>query len=396
MVLLALLAPLAASDPAGASGVADTSPTTVPAAIPPAAAEVLVDLDTGRVLFGEHEHKLLPPASLTKMLTAMIATDWLQPGTVIPVTASVANVYPDKLGMQVGQHWPLNIVLHALLISSANDAAYALAERVGGSLEGFQPIMQEAAAQLGMSDGLILHDPAGLDGTEGVDGGNRISAWDLAIAARDLMANPTLASIVAMKTFWFTGPDGIVYELSSHNLAFLNTYPGAIGVKTGFTDAAGLCIAAAAVRDGRTMLAVVMNGESPDVTAGMLLNQGFATSVSAEGNDPELPPVLEPEPHRPIRELLPPPALTPSASPSAPAATGATKPDPPDDPLQAAAAAPTTLATTDHQADALESPRDTGGVAAGVLVIAGALLLWQVRGRRRGPAGAHSRRRYRR
>ena len=174
MVLLALLAPLAASDPAGASGVADTSPTTVPAAIPPAAAEVLVDLDTGRVLFGEHEHKLLPPASLTKMLTAMIATDWLQPGTVIPVTASVANVYPDKLGMQVGQHWPLNIVLHALLISSANDAAYALAERVGGSLEGFQPIMQEAAAQLGMSDGLILHDPAGLDGTEGVAGGTGV------------------------------------------------------------------------------------------------------------------------------------------------------------------------------------------------------------------------------
>ena len=81
--------------------------------------------------------QLLPPASLTKMLTALIAVDWLPPGTVIPVSARAAGVAPDKVGMKAGQRWPLSITLHALLISSANDAAYALAERIGGSVGRF-------------------------------------------------------------------------------------------------------------------------------------------------------------------------------------------------------------------------------------------------------------------
>jgi D-alanyl-D-alanine carboxypeptidase len=296
--------------PAGATAFVASTATPAPAAIPPAAsppakAELLVDLDTGKMLVGQNEHQLLPPASLTKMLTALIAFNWLRPATEIPVTAVAAGVSPDKVGMKAGQRWPLNISLHALLIASANDAAYALAQRIGGTLPHFAVIMRDAATQIGMSDVPVLHDPAGLDGTEGIDGGNLMSAWDLAVAARDLLANPALSSIVKMKTFWFTGPDGIVYELSSHNLAFLNSYVGAIGVKTGFTDPAGVCIAAAAYRDGRTMLAVVMNGTSPDMTAEMLLNQGFATPVSAEPRAPPPPPprgAAPPPPGRRHRE----------------------------------------------------------------------------------------------
>jgi D-alanyl-D-alanine carboxypeptidase (penicillin-binding protein 5/6) len=114
------------------------------------------------------------------------------------------------------------------------------------------------------------------------------------------MANPALAAIVRMKTFEFTGPDGIVYDLSSHNLAFLNSYPGAIGVKTGFTDLAGVCVIEEAQRGGRAMMAVVMDGSAPDETAGLLLDRGFRTPVSAEAaTEPVLPAVVEPKPPPP-------------------------------------------------------------------------------------------------
>ena len=108
--------------------------------------------------------------------------------------------------MKAGQRWPLGITLHALLISSANDAAYALAERVGGSvgrLRDHHAPGRRPARDVGPP---VLHDPAGLDGTEGVGGGNRMSAWDLAIAARDLMANPALAAIVALNDLPVQGP----------------------------------------------------------------------------------------------------------------------------------------------------------------------------------------------
>jgi D-alanyl-D-alanine carboxypeptidase (penicillin-binding protein 5/6) len=283
--------------PAGAT--APPGPTTT--LPPPAKAELLVDMGTGRVLFARNDHADLPPGSLTKMLTAMIVVDWLPPQALVPVSAIAAAAYPEKVGMKVGQLWPLADSLQALLIFSANDAAYALAQRVSGSLSEFSVTMQEAAAQIGMRDHPVWRDPAGLDGTEGFEGGNRVSAWDLATAARDFMANPELAGIVRMHSLDFTGPDHIVYGLSNQNLYFLDTFPGAIGVKTGLTDAAGFCVAEEAQRGGRKMLAIVLDGASSYQTAADLLDKGFATPVAAESApDPLLPPVAEPEPTPPV------------------------------------------------------------------------------------------------
>ena len=369
LIRAALAVPVLAWCLAAAAPVAlaATTPTTAP---PPAArAEILVDADTGRVLFGAHEHDLLPPASLTKMLTAMIAVDWLKTQPLLPVSARTAGVAQDKVGMKAGQRWPFGIALHAMLISSANDAAYAFAERIAGTVERFSTIMRLSAAQLGLSDPPVLHDPAGLDGTEGAEGGNLASAWDMAIAARDLMANPTLASIVALKSFRFTGPDGIVYALSSHNRAFLNSYPGAIGVKTGYTVPAGVCVAEEAVRGGRTMLAVIMNGVSPDQTAAMLLDRGFATPVGSEPAGPVLPAVRQPEPPPP-----PPPTTL-------------------DPPVHAALAAPVTAAAPVHGSAVITRPVGVGAIVAAAcalaLVSAGVLRRYR---RPRRPVGAHSRR----
>ena len=302
--MAAAIAVLLGPSVAGASASAPS--TTAPGGPPPAKAELLADLDTGRVLVEQNDHTPLPPASLTKILTAIVAADWLPSDSQVPVSATAENAAPDKLGMKAGQVWPFDIAMHALLISSSNDAAYALAELVSGSLANFSQTMSYAAQQMGMTDHPVLRDPAGLDGSEGVGGGNMISAWDIAVAARDLMANPYLASIVAEKSFRFTGPDGIVYEIASHNRAFLNSYAGAEGVKTGYTVPAGVCVAAAAARGGRHLLAVVMNGEFPDRTAEMLLDQGFATDPQTEPMvDPMLPPVSEPHPPTPVPKRNP-------------------------------------------------------------------------------------------
>jgi D-alanyl-D-alanine carboxypeptidase (penicillin-binding protein 5/6) len=263
--------------------------TTVPA-VPPPKAWILVDADTGNVVAAGNDRTPLPPASLTKVITALAASD-LPPDTPVTVNAAAAAAPPDKIGLRVGQVWTADELFHALLISSANDAAIALAEQVGGTVAGFQVVFARTAEELGMADDPVLMDPAGLDGAEGVDGGNRVSARDLAIAGRALLADPYLAGIVATQEYNFVGPGNVHHSLVSHNKLFLAGYAGAVGIKTGFTDRAGTCLMAAARRDGRTMLAVVLNSDNPPQQAKALLDQGFATPVASESTADQLPPV---------------------------------------------------------------------------------------------------------
>lgn len=349
---------------AGAPAAGAQTAPAAPAPPPTFAAALLVDADTGRVLFQKDAHVLLRPASLTKTLTAMIAVDWLPPTAEVPITADAYNAYPDKVGMKPGQKWPLSIALHALITDSANDAAYALAVDVAGSLARFGSVMDLAAAELGLPDHPVLHDPAGLDRTEGVDGGNLMSAWDLAITARDMMADPELAAIASEQTYDFEGPDHIAYHIVSRNLNFLRSYPGAIGVKTGYTDTAGFCDIEEADKAGRHMLAVVLHSNNPDAEAATLLDLGFSTPEAKESADPTLPPVRQPFPLPP-----PPPSTT---------TTGRRPPQP-----HLATAGPTARSGSD---DAwLYS-----GAAGALIVVSGAMV--SRRARRRRPLGSHGRR----
>ncbi len=259
-------------------------------ALPPSAAYVLVDVGTGKVLAADNEHLRLPPASLTKVLTALIAVSYLPARAGVPGTKESLDAYPNDVGIEKGVAWSLHDVLESLLVLSANDAAYALAQRISGSLAAFAAVMERSAQQIGMTDAPVFHDPAGLDGSEGFGGGNLVSARDLAIAGRDLLNVPELAGIVVQDSYHFVDPTGAAHYLPSMNSAFLQSYPGAIGIKTGFTDKAGSCIMAAARRHGRTMLAVVMNGYNPTQSAVDLLNEGFQTPVAAEGTTDLLPP----------------------------------------------------------------------------------------------------------
>jgi serine-type D-Ala-D-Ala carboxypeptidase (penicillin-binding protein 5/6) len=192
-----------------------------------------------------------------------------------------------RIGMAAGQQWALDQALHSLMLVSANDAAYALAEAASGNVEAFAADMNAAAARYGMLDSRFA-DPAGFDGTEGFNGGSRVSAHDLAIAARNFLAVPELTAIVGLREYRFDGPDGLPHVLYNHN-KLLARYPGATGLKTGYTSLAGSTFVGTAWRDGRRMIAVVLNTTNMYGIAAALLDKGFATPADAPGLGVALP-----------------------------------------------------------------------------------------------------------
>ena len=268
----------AASAPAGAAGSAP---------VPPAKAWILVDADSGAVLAGAAHHDALPPASTTKLMTALVAVEKL-PREAVFTVGDVAAAQPAmRIGMRTGQGWALSPALHSLLMVSANDAAYALAEAASGSLGGFATDMNAAAARYGMRDS-TFNDPAGFDDSASFQGGSRVSAYDLAIAARNVLAVPELVAIAALPEYGFQGPSGRQHRLLNHN-KLLRRYPGAIGLKTGYTRRAGHTFVGAARRDGRTMIAVVLNTDDTYGSAASLLDHGFATAPGDPGIGERLP-----------------------------------------------------------------------------------------------------------
>ncbi len=248
----------------------------------------MVDADTGNVVDASDDHTPMRPASISKVLTAIIAAQQLPPNAVVPVSPVAAGAESVTLGMKVGQVWSFTDTLHAMLMLSANDAATALAERVSGSREAFVAEMERTAATLHLVDHPVLRDPAGLDDQFSVMGGNFVSAYDLANIARTALAIPAIRQIVDLPEYRFTAPDGVVHVIRNVDRS-LEVYPGAIGIKTGYTKAAGNTFMAAATRNGRTMLAVVL--QSPDIytSATALLDQGFATPVARESRVDHLP-----------------------------------------------------------------------------------------------------------
>jgi serine-type D-Ala-D-Ala carboxypeptidase (penicillin-binding protein 5/6) len=279
--LLCLMLVVAAAAPAAAQ--------TPPAPAYPAKAWILVDAGSGRILDAYNEHEALPPASTTKLMTALVATEKLAPGATITVSPDAAAQPAMRIGMVAGQQWTPDAAMHSLMIVSANDAAYALAEAASGSLTAFADDMTAAAVRYGMVDSRFA-DPAGLDDAAAFGGGSRVSAYDLAIAARNVLSVPELMAMAGTAKYSFDGPDGHTHVLYNHD-KLINRYPGATGLKTGYTALAGHTFVGTATRDGRTMIAVVLNGDDFYNIASKLLDKGFATPADAAGLGEALPPV---------------------------------------------------------------------------------------------------------
>ncbi len=230
---------------------------------------MLVDVSAGRVLWARNPESLRAPASLTKMVTAMVAVDTSPLDRSLTVTESALRVEPNLMGLKAGERLTVRELLYGLLLDSGNDAAEVLA---GGlmSRELFVARMNDKAVSLGMSH-THFSNPSGLD-----QPGQYSDALDLAIAAGWLLTSyPDLATIVATKqTVLPSSPSHQAYSPYNLNL-LLGRYPGANGVKTGFTDEAGGCIAAAARRGDRQLVAVVLGSDTFATDAQKLIDWGW-------------------------------------------------------------------------------------------------------------------------
>jgi D-alanyl-D-alanine carboxypeptidase (penicillin-binding protein 5/6) len=245
------------------------SPSTQPPEID-AGSVALVDLDSGQVLFQRRAGKRRPIASTTKIMTALLVLEESKAGDMVTASGNAASQEGSILGLREGEEIVVRYLVSALLLQSANDAAVALAEHVAGSVPEFVDLMNARARELGALD-TRFESPNGLD-----DRGYS-TARDLAVITVEAYRNETFAEVVSRAAVRIPSPDGEPRHIQNRN-ALLWLYPDAIGVKTGFTSAAGFCLVGAADRGGLRLGAVVLG--APDEAfsdAAAFLNFGFET-----------------------------------------------------------------------------------------------------------------------
>lgn len=233
-----------------------------------ARAFVLLEARTGQVLAQRNAHLAWPPASTTKMLTALLVAESLPAARVVTVSPrAAAQRSGSTLGLRAGERRRVGDLFYAMLLVSANDAAVALAEAAGGTVERFVERMNRKARELGLRE-THFTNPHGL-----YDPRHRSTAYDLALLARAALQNRRVAQAVATREYELESDSGS-RKLQNRN-RLLETYPGANGVKTGWIAESGPCLVASAWRDGRTLIAVVL--DSPEVfgDAARLLDYGF-------------------------------------------------------------------------------------------------------------------------
>ncbi len=252
-----------------------------------AASAILVDGKSGTVLFERYPDAPRSPASVTKILTALVVLEYGQLDDRVLVSRTAAETGGFRLGLRAGQWISLNDLLAAILIRSANDAAVAAAEHVGKSLNGFVALMNATARELGMTNSHFAN-PHGLD-----EPFHYTTARDMAILTRVALEHPTFARLVRTRetrvTIWKPGRRALVPQVRivlSHN-RLLGRLEGADGVKTGYTDSAGRCLVASASRGNQRMIAVLLNDPHRWTDAATLLEYGFGSVREAARVRPE-------------------------------------------------------------------------------------------------------------
>lgn len=240
-----------------------------------APAALVIDADTGRLVWGRHAHERRQIASTTKIMTALVALRSLRPHDVVTVGRSVPRVPLVREGLRAGERVEAWKLFYGMLLYSGNDSALALAIAADGSRGAFVREMNAEARRLGLRD-THFRGPSGV-----VDVDNYSSAWDLAAVTRVAMRNARFRAIVRTqrKQVPWSAPTYSKIYLNKNLL--LRRYPGANGVKTGYTSRSGHCLVASARRDGRSLIAVVLGSRDPYADAAKLLDLGFATGAAA-------------------------------------------------------------------------------------------------------------------
>ncbi|GAA5022908.1 hypothetical protein GCM10023258_13660 [Terrabacter aeriphilus] len=238
---------------------------------------VVADLDSGEILAAKSPHAWLRPASTLKTLTALTLLPRLDPRQVVVAKEDAQSAAGSRVGILAGNRYPVSSLVDAMLMFSANDAVYALADAAGG-YDRTVALMNEEAARIGAHDTLTV-DPSGLD-----EGAQRSSAYDLALIGRNAMRLPTFrAAIIKRDTVFPGGKDrsGKVwpaFHVSNIN-ELLRHYPGTIGIKPGRTDRAQHTFVGAATRGGRTLVVAQMGSVTGSwKPTAALLDWGFANA----------------------------------------------------------------------------------------------------------------------
>jgi D-alanyl-D-alanine carboxypeptidase len=233
---------------------------------------LLVDLDTGVVLWERLPTRVLPIASLTKLMTALVVVDAAAASARVRISRAAVDATGSKVGvLPRGRRVRVEALLHGLLLPSGNDAAVALAEGVSGSIRRFVARMNARARAMGLACTRFA-SPSGI-----VDRGNHSCAADLAQLARATLDEPRLARIVRRRYAALPFPiKGGRLHLTNHNPLLHARYPGTIGLKTGYTDRAGRCLVAAVRRGGRRLGVVLLHSPDPARQARRLLDRALA------------------------------------------------------------------------------------------------------------------------
>jgi D-alanyl-D-alanine carboxypeptidase (penicillin-binding protein 5/6) len=234
-----------------------------------ARAAILVDARTGAVLWARRPHRRLPIASTTKIMTALLALERLRPKEVVRIDPSVPRAAPFREGLRAGERVPTWKLLYGLMLYSGNDDALALAIAAGGSRPAFVHAMNAEGRRLGLRD-THFSTPSGV-----VDRDNHSSAWDLAALTRDAMRNPRFRAVVRTRIRRVAWPAPTFSKVYLNKNRLLGTYPGADGVKTGWTTRARHCLVASARRGHVRLIAVVLGSTNAFRDARRLLDLGF-------------------------------------------------------------------------------------------------------------------------
>lgn len=277
---LGMAAPAAAAQTPALLAAAQQAAVQAPELSLPCRAAVLIDQGTGTVLYEKNASQRAPIASITKVMTLLLTFEAIHDGrltldTPVPVSEHAASMGGSQIWIEPGEHFTLDEMLRAICVSSANDAAVAVAELVGGSEEAFVAQMNAKAAQLGMED-TTFKNACGLD-TEG----HLSTARDVAVMSRAILNEcPEVLHYSGIWTDTLRGGETMLVNTNK----LLRRYEGITGLKTGTTGGAGVCISASASRDGLDLIAVVLGSSSSAErfeAATTLLDYGFSAYEAA-------------------------------------------------------------------------------------------------------------------
>lgn len=215
-----------------------------------ASSAILLDYKTGKVLWEKNSHEPMSIASTTKIMTAIVALENSNMNDIVTVSKKAASAPPVKMHLKPGEKIKLEYLMQALMMQSSNDAAVAIAEHVGGSVENFCNMMTDKAKSLGAKDTLFV-TPNGLDA-----GDHHSTAYDLAVISKYALENKEFMKLINTKSVTCNS-DISTYAINNKN-RLLNEMDGANGIKSGFTGKAGHCFVGSVKRDGMQLISVVL------------------------------------------------------------------------------------------------------------------------------------------